>query len=663
MKKVIISKDNRREKLYPTIIYAFFMLLSFVFFIKMRYFQYDTPDDFYFAAIVGGLFGDFCPYMLNGSSVLGFIFTVIYKVLPVCNWVTVFYVVMILLGYVLLFRCLVEKQGGINGLLLAVLLFISTVPIFYNNMNFSRIAAGTIIMGLLVIDYELCRERGSKLVLFLGIVLVLYGSMVRLNVCLMMAPFAILIYLYRLIDFENIFKGSIVNRNNLKQYYPTLCLVFGLVMLVLLADKTSYKINPEWDYYKTFDVKRTEIYDYYIADYDEFNEQYAELGIDRIDVDMFHSAHYTDTSFYTLDLLEKIKSVDYNHKGYDNFADYMAENYKKRVLLLPIGILTIFALTIILVNGGTEVYLVLSSLILGTLEVCYLYYKGRTPDRVLLLPLLAVFVICIYHIPKPKRDKDYYCVITIAIIMAALFSGLLTRTKGEEYRKGRENTISLLSQLSAQTDNLYLLDIVDSYLYEAYGPFDRFEIGLCQNCVIDGGWMIPFPMYINKAEEIAGDKNIYKDLLYSDNTYLVGDTMLKDKLAYLRLHYGDEVSASQCDVLNGYPIISINVGVNKYDNNADIDWHLLNNIIAKDGSEFIAIEVDSGVYGEEDYLSIVGEDGVQRMYDVQYVDGRLISYIYADDWKSGEEARIRYIHRDTDGKCVVARIENEVMFE
>ena len=183
----------KRAFLYSVAINLFFLVLCLV----LGDIKFGAIDDYFMAAVLTGAHGtDYNPHLLFVNAIYGYALLPLYHLFPKIGWYYIGEMAAVFLsftaiGYVLLRRC-----GERWGLLLAMLFTAMFASDFYLVLQFTQCAsilsaAGMLLFGYAVVD---CRApKGARndviIPIVLGVLLLLWGSVMRWQAFLMGMPF------------------------------------------------------------------------------------------------------------------------------------------------------------------------------------------------------------------------------------------------------------------------------------------------------------------------------------------------------------------------------------------------------------------------------------------------------------------------------------------
>lgn len=124
-----------------------------------------------------------------------------------------------------------------------------------------------------------------------------------------------------------------------KKRLLTLLGVFGLTGILMvgceLMDQRLYASDPDWDAFMQYNEYRSNLTDYSIPAFADFEEEYKEMGINKTAYKIFRTGlNFYDPDVYSLDTLKKMDEL----RPRNNLSRALAENFLKE---FPVGYIKI----------------------------------------------------------------------------------------------------------------------------------------------------------------------------------------------------------------------------------------------------------------------------------------------------------------------------------
>ncbi len=566
----------KRTFLYSVAINLFFLALCLVF----GDIKFGAIDDYFMAAVLTGAHGtDYNPHLLFVNAIYGYALLPLYHLFPKIGWYYIgemfaVFASFTAVGYVLLRRC-----GERWGLLLAMLFTAMFASDFYLVLQFTQCASILSAAGMLLFVYgvvqsskmDCCsfepnstmatscrvsyivanapRNDVRKYIPFvLGIILMLWGSVMRWEAFLMGMPFFCVGLLF-----------------NLKQCWKFRWVtVAGLAVMFVGAysmhyfDTSLYK-NAEYAPYVNIQEPRA-----FLGEASYFNQNAAyedleEMGKSGVDYHMLTEWIFYDTETFATDSMRAFVNV---------VAHYCEKNERGRIpqqllnalghsLLSPLFWTWFMFCLLIWANNRKKimylwvslgVILYLMSILLAMRRLIYCVESGFwLYAAILAVPLWGRF--------RNELPRKLVMVAVVAIAIANVFT---YATSGEMVRgpgSGELRTLAIedstdydqvFAYIDSQPDKMFLLSM-NAYMrfsHHKNPPYLAEPIGSYRRTVSLGYWT-PYLPEITQTLAEFGITNPIKDLVH-DNVIAVDAGGLAD---FLKRHYYDSVAVDTLRVI------------------------------------------------------------------------------------------------------------------
>lgn len=543
----------KRSIAYSTAINLFFLALCLIF----GDLKFGAIDDYFMAARLTGALGtDYNPHLVFVNAIYGYALLPLYHLFPKIGWYYIgemfsVFLSFTVIGYVLLKRC-GERWGAILATLFTAL-FASD---YYLVVQFTQCAsilsaAGMLLFAYGVIEYKRdsdchapsrVRKDIKKAIPFaLGVLLMLWGSVMRWQAFLMGMPFFCLGMLFILKQCWTA-KWHVI---------AGLAIMFASAFVMHCWDQGIYKKSEYQDFVK-FQGPRVTFGDQNNYNQNAVYEDAEELGLWGNDFHLLTKWVLYDTEVFSVDNLHNYASLipPYRDK---NFKELIPQKLLKALahsLHSPLfWTWFIFCLLIYATNPKKFVYL-WSSLALAFIMIVYLLTMGRLVYRVeggfwlyaaaLAIPLFGRFT---FNIPQ----KFVYIILGI-IVIANFFN---YTTSGEIVRdpsSGRMRTLAIedttdyaevFKYIDSQPDKIFLLSMnaFMRFSHHRNPPYLAETRGTYRNTVSFGYWT-PYLPEVKDALKDFGIHNPIKDVVH-DNVIVLNEPYLVD---FLQRHYYDSVA-------------------------------------------------------------------------------------------------------------------------
>lgn len=543
---------------------------------------YDLNDDVLIKDILAGTYTG-APEGRNIQMLypVGFLISVLYRLLPALPWYGIFLCACHVLCFLLIGKRVISFVSGFiqksilllfQTFLFAGLLLWELVYVQYSVTCSLLVATGVFLFY--TTDDELVTGRFIRKNI-ISMALVILGFYVRTEMMLLLSP---------LIGAAGIAKWSrgakhthtaMFGVENLLKYLTTPVVVIVGMGIGLILNILTYG-GSGWNEFQRFFEYRTELYDFQSEppDYAQNRAYYRQLGLDESEVELLLNYNFAIDESLNADTLESI--VEYNRtelgKTYFRYSLYEGfREYLYRLLHAEDGVWTYLAMTLyvlIFLTGMMQWdYSVPWKLALlafmRTVSWMYLIMRGRTPERITVslylseVLVLSAMLLCQMHVfyadyreklnpkktggnagrgasakedaPLKKKRAPYqplyrkYWRVTVMLIITALVLVPAMRGVSEvEAEQERRKSVNaewdaLRAYFAEHEENFYLLDV---YSTVAYSERMFPADNSYRNYELCGGWAAKSPIYAKKLSRY-GIGNIESDLLYMNNLYFV----------------------------------------------------------------------------------------------------------------------------------------------
>ena len=542
----------KRTLLYSVAINLFFLALCLVF----GDIKFGAIDDYFMAAVLTGAHGtDYNPHLLFVNAIYGYALLPLYHLFPKIGWyyigeMTAVFVSFTAVGYVLLQRC-----GERWGLLLATLFTAMFASDFYLVIQFTQCAsilsaAGMLLFGFGMVD---CRApKGARndviIPIVLGVLLLLWGSVMRWQAFLMGMPFFCVGLLFNLKQCWK-FKWAVM---------AGLAVMFAGAYAMHYFDASLYK-NAEYAPYVDIQGPRAALGDVSNYNQNAVYEDMEEMGKSGIDYHMLTEWIFYDTETFAVDSMQAIVDV------IGQYRDKIERGDIPRLLLSALGhslrsplfwTWFIFCMQIwatdrkkfLYLWASLAVILYLMSMLLVMNRLVYRVESGFwLYAAVLAVPLWGRFR---YELPRK--------LVMVAVVAIALANVFTYATSGELVRgpgSGELRTLAIedstdyeqvFAYIDSQPDKMFLLSM-NAYMrfsHHKNPPYLAEPIGSYRRTVSFGYWT-PYLPEITRTLAKFGITNPIKDVVH-DNVIVINEGRLTD---FLQRHYYDSVAVDTLKVI------------------------------------------------------------------------------------------------------------------
>ena len=543
--------------LFSVLINLFFLVLCLVF----GDIKFGAIDDYFMAAVLTGAHGtDYNPHLLFVNAVYGYVLLPLYHLFPKVGWYYIGEIFAVFVSFVAIGCVLLRRCGGRWGMLLATLFTAMFASDFYLVVQFTQCASILSAAGMLLFAHGVvdcfaaevpCNGRSTRGVVpmvVLGVMLLLWGSVMRWQSFLMGMPFFCVGLLF-----------------NLKQCWRCrwvtlagLAVMFAGAYALHYFDAFLYK-TAEYAPYVDIQGPRATLGDASNYNQNAVFEDLEEMGKSGIDFHMLTAWTFYDTETFAADSMRAITNV------IDYYRDRVQRGDIPRLLLGALGHSLLsplfwtwffFCLLIFATNRRKSLYLwaslavvcYLMSILIGMNRLLYRVESGFwLYAAVLAIPLWERFR---FELPRKLA--------IITVIVVALANVYIYATSGEMVRgpgNGSLRTLAIedstdysqvFAYIDSQPDKMFLLSM-NAYMrfsHHKNPPYLAEPVGSYRNTVSLGYWT-PYLPEITRTLAEYGVANPMKDVVH-DNVVVINEGGLKD---FLQRHYYDSVAVDTLKVI------------------------------------------------------------------------------------------------------------------
>lgn len=553
----------KRALIYSFAINLFFLALCLIF----GDLKFGAIDDYFMASRLTGALGtDYNPHLIFVNAIYGYTLLPLYHLFPKIGWYYIGEMFSVFLSFTVIGYVLLQRCGERWGAILAALFTALFASDFYLVVQFTQCASILSAAGMLLFAYGVyskvssaefsdpraCNDNWTRfraLTPFaLGVVLMLWGSVMRWPAFLMGMPFFCLGLLFILH----------------KCWQAKFHVIFGLAILFAGAfsmhywDQNIYKA-PEYQDFIKFQGPRVTFGDNSNYNQNAVYEDAEELGLSGKDLHMLTSWIMYDTEVFSVDSLMRYASLipPYRKKNEVCLIPQKLLNALAHSLRSPLFWVW-FAFCIIVYSTQRRKFLYLwSSLALILALLAYLMAIGRLVYRVesgfwlyaavLAIPLFGRFMV---NLPK-KLVAGVFCIIAIANIFIYATSGETVRdpSSGMARTLAIEDTTDyaqVFDYIDKQPDKMFLLSMnaFMRFSHHRNPPYLAEPVGAYRRTVSFGYWT-PYLPEVTQALADFGITNPMKDVVH-DNVIVINEGRLGD---FLQRHYYDSVAVDTLKVI------------------------------------------------------------------------------------------------------------------
>ena len=543
----------KRALTISLVINLFFLALCLIF----GDLKFGAVDDYFMAARLTGALGtDYNPHLIFVNAIYGYALLPLYHLFPAIGWYYIgeMYSVFLsftVIGYVLLQRC-GERWGAILTALFTAL-FASD---FYLVVQFTQCASILSAAGMLLFAYgiisldchapngvrnDVLRKTQTIVPFILGVILMLWGSIMRWQAFLMGIPFFCLGLLFILRECWSAKRHVIAG----------IAILFAGAFGMQAFDQMIYQSSTYEDFNK-FQGPRVTLGDNSNYNQNAVYEDTEELGLSGKDYHMLTEWVHYDTKVFSVDSLKQYTDIipPYRDSAPTERIPHLVLNALSHSLHAPL-FWTWFILCLIVYITNPKKFLYLwTSLALILALMAHLLTIGRLVYRVesgfwlyatvLTIPLIGRFTFSI----SKKLLFAILGAIAITNTYTYATSGEIVRDPGHGSKrtiavKDSTDYTQVFNYIDSQPDKMFLLSMnaFMRFSHHPNPPYLASPTGSFRRTVSFGYWT-PYLPEVDEALKEFGITNPIKDVI-KDNVIVLNEPGLID---FLQRHYYDSVA-------------------------------------------------------------------------------------------------------------------------
>ena len=543
----------KRALAYSVIINLFFLALCLIF----GDLKFGAIDDYFMAARLTGALGtDYNPHLIFVNAIYGYALLPLYHLFPQIGWYYIGEIFAVFLSFTVIGFVLLQRCGERWGAILAALFTALFASDFYLVVQFTQCAsilsaAGMLLFayGIISLDYyspnearnDVLRKTQATVPFFLGIILMLWGSVMRWQAFLMGLPFFCLGLLFILRECWNA-KIYVI---------ASLAILFAGAFSTHTFDQKIYQ-SPAYEAFNKFQGPRVTLGDNRNYNQNAVYEDVEELGLSGKDYHMLTEWTLYDTEVFSVDSLKQYTDIIPPYRD-DNPAQSIPRNILKahsHSLHAPLFWVWFIVCIIVYATNQKKFLYLWASLILVLALMAYLLAMGRLVYRVesgfwlyaatLAIPLFG-------HFTKDLPKKISYIilgVIAITNIVVYTTSGKIVHdpSSGEMRTlaiKDSTDYTQVFYYIDSQPDKMFLLSMnaFMRFSHHRNPPYLATPVGTYRNTISFGYWT-PYLPEVTEALAEYGISNPIKDVVL-DNVIVLNEPSLAD---FLQRHYYDSIA-------------------------------------------------------------------------------------------------------------------------
>lgn len=522
--------------------------------------HFEENDDTIIAFIVEGVYGARDSHLVYVNCCLGDFVRFMYRICSGIRWHSVLQYIGVLIAFTSFSYILIcEKK---HGRLLSFLFLLCSFYEAYVSLQYTKTAAILAVIGYTVVLYCFRRirrgEKSKEGFMALGMVLLVLGSLLRVS-CFYMATavFAVPI-LMELLSIRR--ETETGHKKKLVIAYLTTFLVLAMVFCAFqYVDRQAYATQDGWNSYTKFNEQRMELLDYRydLMNYEVYGDRLAQLGVSENDALLYLTWQFGDSNVFHNQLMNEILKDAAPRRFDADMLKRLAAHLYEEVYGLNVLVIGIFCIVfwLILNRQKKNIHLVLYLGAVLTAVLCYYEYSGRWNHRVVFAIFFTVLILLLQY----GEGSEQKALLMVLGVCAFVNVGLLLQDTFAYNRYMREEAADA-AELTAYTmqheDDLFLIDPFTDQTAYKYDVFRAYQEGDFKNRTYFGGWLANSPIYRSVLNRY-GYGNAFQALKSSPvnaHIYLVDSCYAKEKVLYLKEHYGKDLMLEEVENIGKYKI-------------------------------------------------------------------------------------------------------------
>ena len=555
IKKLISEKSYIYSLIGNSMIMAFY----FIFFTC----HFETCDDFIMKMIAAGSFTgtpDF--HLIYISTFLGSIMSFLYSLFPHIAWYEIVQTAIMLLSFSAISYVLIKKHRKFEPLVW-LLMFVLSYS-FYVLFQFTKTTAVPTVAGYLLIAYTL-DNNDKNYKLFFGIALLFLGMSLRFNQFFACSLVAVPLFLPLLLDFIKDCK-----KNENRSRVLKLIVVAGLTLLLTVLSVAIRNYNygsDEWKYYLKYNDLSTELLDRGFPDYDENEELYKELKIDRDFFESIKRNNFYDPTIFNDEAINKLISVKKKTISFGYIYEFLyvsIPHFFDNDNIRPYSIVLSIMIIVCLLGADRKAFfaafITLTSMLL-TIFICYYiranhFYTRMSVSFLTVASLTLAYLSDLHKYSPTIKGMSITVAVCFAVCCCIWFDDLWIN--GEDNRQLSEYRTEIAKTLSKDQDHLYIYSTLDRFWVNEI-LFKDISYLTFTNIESLGEWVTYSPFVVETWNRY-GIVNPFKDMVNNEKVFFFiqnNDKSLDSILNHIRLNYYNNAEAIAVDNIADYTVYKV----------------------------------------------------------------------------------------------------------
>lgn len=580
MNKLLQIKERARNSQLLKII-----LINLVFLIglMLMYEPVEKLDDYRMKfTLAGAATGEYSCHLLYSNIFLGYALELLTRIIPGVSWYEMTqYIVLFLSFGVMVYLVQKRKLGTLGNGIIAVVLFVFGYEA-YIKLTFSKTAGIASAVGMMLLltalDGKKIRKKENLVKGLLALFLIVVGASLRFKVFMMIFALSLYIVLFRTcclyLDTPKQERKELA-----KRLFSVYCRRMAVLLLVFCAmyglnqaGDYAFSRHEEWKNYQEYNKLKVQLQDYGWPPYQDYYEEYQDLGISEVDYQMWMNRDYSDPDIFTMELMQKVVELRqrYEEENSKSILDFFREYpalFLKETTFWPVFLLLVFYC----MSRQKHARLFLTSSI-GMLILVNLYFF--TIDRYqkhhidlgiwFLMALIVISCLEATDLSRVKRSILPISMVFLIWFVQDNYSYMKSNTYyGNDRKVTAEMAREFLEYASADSEHLYVTSNEENrYAYMGYSVFEQIPKESYRNIYCLADYMYPS----HRVSLVNyGVYNIYREMVNNNRIYYfisqdVPINYLETLVSYIQENYNENAFYSCVKQINGVGVYRIFAG-------------------------------------------------------------------------------------------------------
>ncbi len=519
--------------------------------------KYEQVDDMIIYGLYSGLDGTYNIYGVYIHPFICAILSILYRIIPVINWHTIFLLSMQFICFSVIGTILVNRNNSPKSYIMYTIFASVCYTAVLLLIQYTSVSALLIATAFFIIFDMIEQNRKSKKRLIFASILFAIGIMTRMQSILIIAPFFAIYLIYKFGKY--IINKTEENKKNIQELLKEYVVLVIIAIIVYGSNVLIYNTNETYKNYIEYNNLRAELQDLSYTNYEENKKIFDEIGWSKNDHYLFYTFNYGDENVYSKENLQKI--IDYKkengekynlNKDTNDVWDSLLEQLKGSNKYISILFFATFILAIY-TNDKSKFFI--TFIMLTTIAVNVLFVVlNRAMLRVVIPEYVLGTAIMLYLTKYKKQEdrKEIYGIIAIIILLSITFGGDIYNFEYDF--SSYKNYQDIIEYTNSHKENTYLYTApAMQFRYLAYPVYTMPPKGAFSNLRVMGGWDI-FTQNYYDFKQRNNLEGTFLDLL-KDNVYLIdGDVnwsgtyyknYKKNIIEFIEQHYGKNVKCEK----------------------------------------------------------------------------------------------------------------------